>query len=201
MLSAQNLSCRRGGRVLFRDVGLSVAAGAFLLVSGANGSGKSSLLRILAGLLEPVSGALLWYNENIAADCAAHRARLHYVGHLDALKLDLTTSEILAYWQALRGTAQKNAKDVLQTFGLEELGDRPVRRLSAGQKRRLSLTRLVLDDAPLWLLDEPTTALDRNGYRLLWEQITRHRARGGMVIAAMHEEPEICDAQRLTMGA
>lgn len=198
MLKVQNLSCRRGGRVVFCDTGFSVEPGGFLLVTGANGSGKSTLLRILAGLLPPKSGHIHWRSANIAEDSAAHRARLHYIGHLDAVKPGLIVREMLDYWRALRGAA-KNDLASLDAFGLEKLADRPIRSLSAGQKRRLSLTRLVLDTAPLWLLDEPTTALDSEGQSLLIAQIARHRASGGIVVAATHDELAVPDMQRLMM--
>jgi len=198
MLNVQNLSCRRGGRVVFRDTGFSVESGGFVLVTGVNGSGKSSLLRVLAGLLPPKSGQVQWHGADIAEDNSAHRARLHYIGHLDAVKLSLTVREMLAYWCALRGTAQINLA-ALDAFALEKLADRPIRSLSAGQKRRLSLTRLALDTAPLWLLDEPTTALDNQSQALLIAQIARHRAGGGIVIAATHDELAIPDMQRLLM--
>ena len=199
MLTVQNLSCRRGGRMVFRQAGFSVEPGGFLLVTGANGSGKSSLLRLLAGLLIPKSGAIQWQGADITADPAAHRARLHYLGHLDAVKPALLVSEMLDYWRALRPCGLFDATAALQSFALEKLADRSIRSLSAGQKRRLSLTRLLLDDAPLWLLDEPTTALDSQGQELLCAQIARHRARGGIVIAATHDALVIPDMQQFAM--
>lgn len=199
MLSVQNLSCRRSGRIVFRDLGFDLGAGGFLLVTGANGSGKSSFLRLLAGLLEPETGQVLWQKLPIADDPATYRAQLHYIGHLDAVKPSLTVREMLAYWCALRGTAQRGGEETLEVFGLSSLADSQARFLSAGQKRRLSLTRLVLNQAPLWLLDEPSSALDAAGQKLLMAQIAKHRATGGIVIAASHDALDIDDAQRLDM--
>jgi heme exporter protein A len=125
---------------------------------------------------------------------------LHYIGHLDAVKPGLTVSEMLDYWRALRGVGQAETANVWTFLGLDKLKDRPVRSLSAGQKRRLSLSRLALDAAPLWLLDEPTTALDVHGQELLRRQIARHRATGGIVVAATHDELNIPDAQSFEMA-
>ena len=175
-------------------------SGGFVLVTGPNGSGKSTLLRVLAGLITPQTGAVQWQGVEIASDTAAYRASLHYVGHLDAVKPALTVREMLDYWRALRGAGGIDLAACLDAFALDKLADRPIRSLSAGQKRRLSLTRLVLDTAPLWLLDEPTTALDANGQNLLLAHIARHRAKGGIVVAATHDELNVPDMQRLTMS-
>ena len=199
MLTVQNLTCRRGGSLVFRDTSFAVKAGGFVLVTGANGSGKSSLLRLLAGLLPPHDGTILWQNQPVADDTDAHRARTHYIGHLDAVKTGLTVTEMLEYWQNLRGLGATNIPASLSAFGLTKLADRPIRRLSAGQKKRLSLTRLIHDTAPLWLLDEPTTALDNAGQDLLRTQIARHRAAGGIVVAASHDDLQITDAQNIVM--
>ena len=128
---------------------------------------------------------------------AAHNARLRYIGHLDAVKPGLTVGEMLGYWRALRGVG---FADVLDAFGLRGLVDRPVRSLSAGQKKRLSLTRLMMDDAPLWLLDEASASLDKEGQELLRAQIARHRGADGIVIAATHDEENIQDAQHFDDG-
>jgi len=199
MLTVQSLSCRRSGHVVFRDIAFTAKPGDFVLVTGANGSGKSSLLRVLAALLVPASGNLLWNTLDIEGDKAAHRGRLHYIGHLDAVKPELTVCEMLDYWRALRGAEKADLSKCLDAFALNKLALRQGRSLSAGQKRRLSLTRLMMDEAPLWLLDEPTTALDKDGQKLLWQQIIRHRSQGGIVIAAMHEEPDMPGMTRVVM--
>ena len=200
MLTVQNLSCRRGGRVIFRETGFATGSGGFALVMGANGSGKSSLLRVLAGLIVPAAGAVRWENRDVSEDAAAHRARVHYIGHLDALKAGLTVREMLGYWCALHGAKETKLDQSLNSFALTALADRPIRRLSAGQKRRLSLTRLALVEAPLWLLDEPTSALDVTGQGLLREGIARHRAKGGIVIAATHDDLNVPNVQVITLA-
>jgi len=183
MFAARSLTIRRGGRFVLRGVDFTVAAGGLLLVTGANGSGKSSLLRALAGLLPASGGEILWHNEAVQ-DFAAHRARLHYLGHLDALKAELSVAEMLGYWSALRGAAPPRA-DLAEQFGLAR--DMPVRFLSAGQKRRLTLARLTLDDAQLWLLDEPATALDAKGRELLVTLVAAHRKKSGVTVIAAHQ--------------
>lgn len=198
MLSVQNLSCRRAGRNVFRDLSFDLAAGEALVVTGPNGSGKSSLLRLLAGLLDPAAGAISW---NGAQDEAALRAALLYIGHHDAAKPTLTAQETLHYWRALRGTDGGDIEAALTAVGLAGLGQRSVRRLSAGQKRRLSLARLYLFPAVLWLLDEPGTSLDKQGLEVLRAAIERHRATGGIVVVASHEELGLGDARRLSMEA
>ncbi len=200
MLRVHNLSCRRGGRVIFRETGFATNSGGFALIMGANGSGKSSLLRVLAGLIAPAAGCVRWQDSDVAEDPAAHRARVHYIGHLDALKAGLTVREMLDYWRALHGAGQIKIEQSLAAFALTSMADRPIRRLSAGQKRRLSLTRLALVEAPLWLLDEPTSALDVTGQALLREVISGHRAKGGIVIAATHDDLNVPDAQVITMA-
>ncbi len=183
---------------MFRDLSLRATDGAFIQIMGPNGCGKSSLLRVLAGLIAPEAGFIAWQGKKVAEDPEVYRASLHYIGHLDAVKPELTGREMLDWWGALRGRTVR--MESLDAFGIAPLLDRPIRRLSAGQKRRLSLTRLVLDDAPLWLLDEPTTALDCDGTALLMSEIARHRTAGGMVIAATHEEMFVTDGQKISLG-
>jgi heme exporter protein A len=198
MLHAQTLFCRRGGHVVFRDITFTLEPGALLQVTGANGSGKSSLLRILAGFVRATAGSLMWQNENIDADVSAHHGRVHYIGHLDALKLELSVAEMLDYWCALRAISAPASSD---PFALAPHADELVRYLSAGLRRRLTLTRLVLDDAPLWLLDEPATALDANSQELLATLITGHRAKGGIAVIATHHDLLLPTTQYLTMPA
>jgi heme exporter protein A len=186
LFAGHDLACRRGERVVFRNLRFALEAGAALVLTGPNGSGKSSLLRLMAGLLSPHSGFLAWSGEPIARDKAAHRARLHLIGHQDAVKSVLTVAESAALWSGLRGASSEAAAAAIERFGLAGLADAPCRLLSAGQKKRLSLTRLLASPAPLWLLDEPTTGLDEAATRNLETILAEHRACGGIVVAATH---------------
>ncbi len=183
MLRAEALACLRGERVVFADLSFSVAAGDAVLLVGANGAGKSSRLRVLAGLLSPLEGRLLWDGAEALADRAAHARRLRYIGHGDALKPALTAAENLAFYARLWGGQVAPA---LAALGLAELAGLPARVLSSGQKRRLALARLALAPAPLWLLDEPTVGLDSASVERLGALLATHRAAGGMVLAATH---------------
>src|SRR4051812_21942476 len=183
LLEARNLACLRGERLVFAGVSFALEAGAALLLVGANGAGKSSLLRLLAGLLAPAEGALLWAGEDALADRAAHAARLRYLSHQDALKPALTARENLEFFARLWGGAVEPA---LAAPDLSPLAELPARVLSSGQKRRLALARLALAPAPLWLLDEPTVGLDAASVARLGVLLARHRAAGGMVLAATH---------------
>ncbi|MGE0222106.1 MAG: heme ABC exporter ATP-binding protein CcmA [Acetobacteraceae bacterium] len=183
MLKAEGLAAFRGERLVFRDLDFSVSPGGVLILSGPNGSGKSTLLRLLAGLVRPMAGRLLWQDQDALSDLAEHARRLVYVGHLDAVKPGLTVEENLRCGPGRRCADPAAA---LAALGLDRLADLPARMLSAGQKRRLALTRLVLDDAALWLLDEPTLGLDTASIDRFGELIARHRSRGGIVVAATH---------------
>jgi heme exporter protein A len=191
MLEARDLACHRGERVVFAGLSFRLDPGGALLLVGANGAGKSTLLRLLAGLLRPEAGALLWDGADALADRAAHAARLRYLSHQDALKPALTARENLGFFAQLWGGEVEAALDALDLLPLAEL---PARVLSSGQKRRLALARLALGmspaglppDAPLWLLDEPTVGLDAASVGKLGVLLARHRAAGGMVLAATH---------------
>lgn len=195
MLEVKSLSCRRGARVVFRGLGFHLEPGALLQITGANGSGKSTLLRVLAGLLRSAEGEILWQGKPVAEN-PDYRSCLHYLGHMDALKPELTGNEMLDYWRALRPPAAAPFDDV---FGIAPFRQKSIRVLSAGQKRRLALSRLLLVDASLWLLDEPATALDAEGQRMLSACIARHRAKGGMAVAAVHHMLDAPDVQGFAM--
>jgi heme exporter protein A len=183
MLEAQDLACRRGERAIFAGLSFRLAPGEALLLLGANGSGKSSLLRLLAGLLTPAEGRLLWDGTDALTDRAAHATRLRYLAHQEALKPSLTATENLDFFARLWGGTPAAA---LARLDLSPLADLPVRLLSAGQRRRLALARLALAPVPLWLLDEPTLGLDAAAVGRLGGLLASHRAAGGMVLAATH---------------
>jgi heme exporter protein A len=183
VLQATGLAAFRGERPVFRDLDFVVEAGGALLLTGPNGSGKSTLLRLLAGLLRPTAGTLTWDGADALADLPMHARRVAYVGHQDAVKPGLTAAENLRFAARLSGG---KVRDALAAVGLEELADLPARMLSAGQRRRLALARLVLSQAPLWLLDEPTLGLDAVSVERFGTMLDAHRAANGMVIAATH---------------
>ncbi len=201
-LIAEELACRRGMRQVFAGVSFCLPSGGALVLTGANGSGKSSLLRLAAGLLAPASGRLSWGALPVAADLASHRARLHYVGHQDAVKPTMTARETLTFWAALRGRRPPTApaiEEALAAFALDPFADWPCRWLSAGQRRRLALSRLLVAPAALWLLDEPTSALDADGQHRLERVIAAHRAAGGRVLLATHLPLALEDAATLAL--
>jgi heme exporter protein A len=183
VLEAEGLAAFRGERLVLRDIDFVVSPGGALVLLGANGSGKSTLLRLLAGLLRPAAGRVLWRGEDALADLGAHAARLVYVGHQDAVKPGLTVAENLRFAARIGGGV---VGEGLAALGLEQFATLPARMLSAGQKRRLALARLAMSAAPLWLLDEPTLALDALSAERFGELLAHHRARGGIVVAATH---------------
>lgn len=200
-LAVEALACARGGRLVFRDVALALQAGQALSLRGANGSGKSSLLRMLAGLLAPSAGAIRWEGRDIAEDREGHRGRVGYLGMLDALKPALTVAENLAFHAALHGGAPTRARHAIDAVGLAKLAATPARRLSQGQRRRAAIARLLVQDSPLWLLDEPTLALDQDGLARLGAAISAHLAGGGIAVIATHVELPAVTAATLHLGA
>jgi heme exporter protein A len=198
-LEGRGLECVRSDRVVFSDLDFRIAPGSVLILRGPNGSGKTSLLRLIAGLLRPAAGGFFWDGAPVTEAPEDHRARLHYVGHADALKPAFTVAENLAFWAGLRGNPGGEVA-ALARFGLAKLADFPAGLLSAGQRRRLALARLAASAAPLWLLDEPTVALDSEASAALFELIAGHREGGGMAIAATHVELPLAGAQILELG-
>lgn len=201
MLEARDLTCLRGGRIVFAALDLALAPGGAVLVIGPNGSGKSTLLRVLAGLLPPLAGAVSWRGRPVAADPEGFRAETRYLGHLDAVKPQLTAEENLAFWTRLYGAGTGRVATALATFGLDALADLPARMLSAGQRRRLGLARLIAAPAPLWLLDEPTVALDRSGVAAVERAIAAHRADGGVAVVSTNAPLTLPNAGELDVAA
>ena len=199
--AGEALTCLRGDRLVFENLSFQARPGEALLLTGPNGSGKSSLLRLMAGLLSPAAGRLVWGGAAIADEPERHRARLHYVGHLDALKPALTVAENLAFYAALRGKPADDATldRALVQLRLDRLADTPARFLSQGQRRRTALARVLVAPAPLWLLDEPTLALDEASLAALGAVLISHLTEGGHVIAATHA-PIAVKARRLELA-
>lgn len=196
-LHIRDLSCRRGERLLFSAINCILTPGDALVITGPNGAGKSSLLRIIAGLLEPADGTVSLGGET---DASERSAASHSLAHKDGLKPALTARESLAWTQALLGTAGLTVDQALEQTGIVHIAALPTAYLSAGQKRRIGLARLLCSPRPLWLLDEPTAALDADGQALLDRLVAGHRAAGGIVIAATHQPLPWPGAQALRLG-
>ena len=197
------LACRRGERLVFRGLDFALQAGSALILVGPNGSGKSSLLRVMAGLTPPTMGSLSWDGTDVRKDRDAHHARLHFIGHADALKPVLSAEEMLRFWAGMRATTTADAPDIgaaLAQFGLGAAAQWPCRYLSAGQRRRLTLARLVAGAAPLWLLDEPMTGLDSEAAEQLRAAIAAHRRADGCVVLSTHTPLDLADATILSLA-
>ncbi len=192
-LDVDNLACRRSGRRIFSGLTFSLAPGGALAVTGRNGAGKSSLLAILTGRLRPDAGRITVADvgEATLPEC------LHAVGHRDGLKSALTAGENLAFARSLLGAPRLSPREALDRLGLSHAHDLPVAYLSAGQRRRVALARLLVCARPLWLLDEPTAALDTASQEVLAALMAEHRAGGGLVIAATHQALGLADAMEL----
>jgi heme exporter protein A len=195
-LAALKLSCQRGGRTIFRDLSFQLAPGEALLVTGPNGAGKTSLLRQIAGLL-PLAGGELRL-EGAAPDAVLPEL-CHYVGHVNAVKASLSVGENLAFWADYLEDG-RNLKSALASFGLTELSDLPAGLLSAGQKRRLALSRLFAAPRPIWLLDEPQSSLDAASVKLLDAAVKDHLEAGGIALVASHTPLKTKFAHELALG-
>ncbi len=186
-LSANNLACIRGGRVVFRELDFALEAGSALAVEGPNGAGKTSLLRMLAGFLAPAAGIVSLRTNAHAIEDGEERGKLcGWIGHHDGIKPQLSVRENLNFYASLY-SVKTPVESALSETGLARLAGLPGQYLSAGQRRRLALARLKISNRPLWLMDEPLAALDAAGKKLAADMIAAHCASGGMVIAATHE--------------
>jgi heme exporter protein A len=192
-LDSKNLTGIRGGRVLFRDLSFRVEAGRALCVEGANGAGKTSLLRMLAGFLAPASGTIRFGD---AGDGEERGKRVGWLGHHDAVKPQMSVRETLAFFARLY---DGEMGDALDAVGLARLADLPGQYLSAGQKKRVALARLKISGRPLWLMDEPLASLDAAGKRIAADLVTAHCAGGGIAVIATHE-PLGIDCERLVLA-
>jgi len=195
-LSATDLACRRGGREVFAGVSFSVAAGESLTIRGRNGAGKSSLLRTVVGLVRIADGKLSL--EGGDPDLTMGE-QAHYLGHLDALKPSLSVEENLRFWSSFLGAASVDLSEPLRAVGLDALADLPAAYLSAGQRRRLSIARLLAVRRPLWLLDEPTSTLDAAAQTKLAEIMRAHLDGGGIILAATHGPLQLDGARELNL--
>ena len=205
-LEAVDLHCVRGERTLFNGLGFTLRAGTLLRIAGANGSGKTSLLRIVCGLLEPTGGEVRWAGENIRRLEEEFWRQLVYVGHANAIKDDLTAAENLRVACTLAGVLVQREQigEALRRLGLAGCEDLPARVLSQGQRRRVALARLPLcESAPLWLLDEPLAALDAMATRTVESLIEAHLARGGIAMYSTHHETRVVAEKhlRIDLGA
>ncbi|MEE2025097.1 MULTISPECIES: cytochrome c biogenesis heme-transporting ATPase CcmA [Alkalimonas] len=186
-LRARGLSCIRQDRVLFQALDLELSPGQLLQIQGKNGAGKSSLLRLLAGLSTPDDGEILFQGQPLAVQAEHYAASLCYIGHHSGIHEQLTAMENIAFWRAAYQLPYSDSMQLLGSLGLAGLEDVPCRMLSAGQQRRVSLARLWLTKAPLWILDEPFTALDQQAIQRLQQCFHQHLAAEGAIIVTTHQ--------------
>jgi heme exporter protein A len=196
-LSATNLACRRGGRVVFIAINFALASGEMLAVTGRNGAGKSSLLRMVAGLVRLADGGLDLDGGDPDLTIAE---QAHYLGHQDALKPALSVAENLRFWSRFFGGKDAGSVPALEAVGLDALADLPAAYLSAGQRRRLSVARLLAVKRPIWLLDEPMSTLDAAAQEHLAGFMRAHLTEGGLILAATHGSLGIGAARELRLG-
>lgn len=196
-LIAENLGGERGGEIVFSSVGFELHDGQALIVTGPNGSGKSTLLRIVAGLLPAAQGSVRVADAGEAYPSPA--STCHYLGHQNAMKTALTVTENLDFWQRFTGEPRLAIGEALDVVGLGGIGHLPYGYLSTGQKRRISIAKLLINHRPIWLLDEPTAGLDKASEERFAALMTTHCAAGGIVVAATHL-PLGIEAQELRMG-
>ncbi len=201
-LSATGLTLWRGPNCLFEDLSFDVAAGSLLLIRGPNGSGKTTLLRVLCGLTRPETGGVTWRGESIDKTRQAFGAELAYFGHVNGLAADLTVTQNLAFSAQLHGQTGDQIPVFLDALNLSACANLEVRYLSAGQKRRTALARVIMSGATIWLLDEPVTNLDAAGREYVVNRLRAHVAGGGIAVAATHEDIRLANGTpgEITLG-
>ena len=200
LLSGRDLCLLRGDRCLFQQLEFVLNSGELLLVEGPNGSGKTSLLRGIAGLLDFETGQVIWDGQPVTVAYQTFRANLVWLSHRVGFKGDLNLSENLQFEAALRACSMGNLQTIIRRLGLHRLTDLPFRYLSAGQQRRVALARMLLSAAQLWMMDEPFTNLDKAGQALVAELLAEHLAGGGLCVLASHQMVEIAaPTQRVTL--
>ncbi|HEY5642801.1 MAG TPA: cytochrome c biogenesis heme-transporting ATPase CcmA [Woeseiaceae bacterium] len=190
-LSADNLTLIRGERLLFKGLGFALESGQMLLLEGRNGSGKTSLMRAIAGMLSLEAGTIYWNDVPVNKQRQDFHGSLVWLAHRTGLKGDLTLVENLRFESALRSQSDRDPEAVYERLAIARLKKLALRSLSAGQQRRVALARMLLADVPLWLMDEPFTNLDREGRQLVLELVEEHLAAGGMCVMAAHQDVEI----------
>jgi heme exporter protein A len=200
-LSIDNLRCVRAGRTVFSGLSVDVQPGEALILAGPNGAGKSTLLRILAGLLRPDAGDAQFSGVSLTSERVEFQERVLYTGHLDAVKPALTVQEMLTFWADVYDAHHDAVGPAIEALALARLADHPVRTLSAGQRRRLGLSRLALIDRPLWLLDEPTVSLDADSAARVAALARSRCESGGIVVAATHIDLAIPAAKTIDPGS
>ncbi|WP_455570358.1 heme ABC exporter ATP-binding protein CcmA [Xanthobacter oligotrophicus] len=200
-LVGEKLACRRGFKLLFEHLDVTARSGRALLVVGPNGAGKSSLLRILSGLLGATEGKVRLDGPSLEAADSGVGEHIHYLGHEDAVKGALTVRANLAFWRTVLGPTGLPVEDALEEVGLGGLGGLRAQVLSAGQKRRLAIARLLVSRRPVWVLDEPTTALDVKAQARFAAFGRGHLAEGGILIAATHAPLDLGDVDELRLGS
>ena len=197
LVSVKNLTCTKQDRILFEQLNFDIYAGDIVIIGGANGAGKTSLLRILAGLSEPTEGVIHYRNDPLFYVIEQFKQDLLYIGHAAGIKSELTAQENLTFYMALKGNNHDNALSHLKKIGLYAFEDAHASTLSAGQKRRIALAQMWEHNEKVWILDEPLTAIDAKGVAALEQQIITHAESGGCVIMTTHQ-PLSIDPARLT---
>ncbi|WP_169544129.1 heme ABC exporter ATP-binding protein CcmA [Sneathiella aquimaris] len=200
-LHVKNLSCIRQDRLIFRELDFSLSPGSVMWIKGKNGAGKSSLLRMIAGLLRPVEGDIFWNDQNVHADPDSFAGQFHFLGHQEPLKPVFTVYENLDFWSRFHGGSRAAVDAAMDAFDLQRLRNTPARILSAGQKKRTNLARLIASPAPLWLLDEPLSSLDVHYIELFTHVLEAHVSAGGMALLATHQEIGIPSLRTLNLDA